>query len=160
MGFIASPATDSLCDLVTSHIASPHLRFPMGQGDASFISPGDQDASCITICKELRDPQGKDAELIRSTASRRKCRLRAHHVTGPLGFVFGEGFAQNGQKMTTYFHPAPRPCKGDPSPGVLHATWENVPRTRICITAPCRPKNIHRGWEQSTQTCMPTPAPL
>lgn len=37
---------------------------------------------------------------------------------------------------------------------------QNVPRTRICITAPCKPKNIHSGWEQSTQTCMPALAPL
>lgn len=34
------------------------------------------------------------------------------------------------------------------------------PNKRICMTAPCKPKNIQRGWEESTQTCMPVLAPL
>lgn len=34
------------------------------------------------------------------------------------------------------------------------------PNNRICVTAPCKTKNIQRGWEQSTQTCMPVLAPL
>lgn len=44
--------------------------------------------------------------------------------------------------------------------GSLRSVASVDPNMRICMMAPCRPKNIHKGCEQSTQTCIPVLTPL